>query len=220
MIRAGGLIPKQSSPRCHETTCGRIIAEELGLPAAHVRVEEKDTDTLPYGHGTSASRSTPAAGAIAARKMRDKAAKIAVHLMEVGEEDLDWEPGQFSEKRVPATVTIQDSAFPTYTNLPEGMESGLEATNYYDPPNLTFPFGTYICVVEVDRGTGEVTVHRFVAVVDCGNIVNPIIVQRQVHWGLTQGLGESATVGAPPAIANAVVDTMAHLRATHLEIPK
>ena len=82
-------------------------------------------------------------------------------------------------------MTIQDCAFAAYTNLPPGMEPGLEATNYYDPPNLTFPFGTYICVVDIDRGTGEVKVRRFVAVDDCGNIINPMIVQGQIHGGLT-----------------------------------
>ena len=267
----------KSQGQGHETTYAQIIAEELGLPAEHVQVEEGDTDTAPYGLGTYASRSTPtagAAGAMAARQIRDKAAKIAAHLLEVSEEDLDWEPGTFSVKGAPdKSVSIQDCAFAAYTNLPPGMEPGMEATNYYDPPNLTFPFGTYICVVDIDRGTGEVTVRRFVAVDDCGNIINPMIVQGQIHGGLTQGLGpalyeemaydedgnnlagsfmdylvptavetpawetghtvtpsphhplgakgvgESATVGAPPAIANAVVDALAHLGVTHVEIP-
>ena len=267
----------KSQGQGHETTYAQIIAEELGLPAAHVQVEEGDTDTAPYGLGTYASRSTPtagAAGAMAARMIRDKARKIAAHLLEVGEEDLDWEPGTFSVKGAPdKSVSIQDCAFAAYTNLPPGMEPGMEATNYYDPPNLTFPFGTYICVVDIDRGTGEVSVRRFVAVDDCGNIINPMIVQGQIHGGLTQGLGpalyeemtydedgnnqagsfmdylvptavetpawetghtitpsphhplgakgvgESATVGAPPAIANAVVDALAHLGVTHVEIP-
>ena len=119
---AGGLIPKRSFPRCHETTCGRTIAEELGPPEAHVRVAEGDTDTVPYGRGTYATRSTPAAGAaggMAARRIRDKAARIAAHLLQVGEKDLEWEPGQFSVKGVPAkSVTIQDCAFAAYTNFP------------------------------------------------------------------------------------------------------
>ena len=183
----------KSQGQGHETTYAQIIAEELGLPAAHVQVEEGDTDTAPYGLGTYASRSTPtagAAGAMAARAIRDKAAKIAAHLLEVSEGDLDWEPGTFSVKGAPdRSVSIQDCAFAAYTNMPPGMEPGLEATNYYDPPNLTFPFGTYICVVDIDRGTGEVNVRRFVAVDDCGNIINPMIVQGQIHGGLTQGIG-------------------------------
>ena len=155
-------------------------------------LEEGDTDTAPYGLGTYASRSTPVAGAataMAARKIRDKARKIAAHLLEVSEEDLEWEPGKFFVKGAPSkSKTIQDIAFAAYTNLPAGMEAGLEAVNYYDPPNLTFPFGTYICVVDIDKGTGEVKVRRFIAVDDCGNIINPMIVEGQIHGGLTEGL--------------------------------
>ncbi len=267
----------KSQGQGHETTYAQIVAEELGIPAAHVQVEEGDTDTAPYGLGTYASRSTPvagAAGAMAARKIRDKAKKIAAHLLEVSEHDLVWEPGRFSVKGAPQKAkTIQEIAFAAYTNHPPGMEAGLEATSYYDPPNLTFPFGSYICVVDIDRGTGEVKIRRFVAVDDCGNIINPMIVDGQIHGGLTMGMapalleeisydengniqggsfmdyllptametpnwetdktttpsphhplgakgvGESATVGAPPAIANAVVDALAHLGVRHIDIP-
>jgi len=267
----------KSQGQGHETTYAQVIAEELGIPAAHVEVEEGDTDTAPYGLGTYASRSTPvgaAAGAVAARKVREKAKKIAAHLLEVSEDDLVWEPGKFSVKGAPQkSTTIQDIAFAAYTNHPQGMEAGLEAVDYYDPPNLTFPFGSYICVVDIDRGTGEIKVRRFVAVDDCGNIINPMIVDGQIHGGLTMGLapalfeeihydesgniqggsfmdyllptametpkwetdktitpsphhplgakgvGESATVGAPPAIANAVVDALSHLGVKHIDIP-
>lgn len=267
----------KSQGQGHETTYAQIVAEELGIPAAHVEVEEGDTDTAPYGLGTYASRSTPtagAAGAMAARKIREKAKKIAAHLLEVSEEDLEWEPGKFSVKGAPQkSTTIQDIAFAAYTNHPQGMEAGLEAVSYYDPPNLTFPFGSYICVVDIDRGTGEVKIRRFVAVDDCGNIINPMIVDGQIHGGLTMGMapalleeisydddgniqggsfmdylvptametpnwetdktvtpsphhpfgakgvGESATVGAPPAIVNAVVDALAHLGVKHIDIP-
>jgi aerobic carbon-monoxide dehydrogenase large subunit len=267
----------KSQGQGHETTYAQIVAEELGIPVAHVQVEEGDTDTAPYGLGTYASRSTPtagAAGAMAARKIRDKARKIAAHLLEVSEDDLVWEPGKFSVKGAPQkSKTIQDIAFAAYTNHPQGMEAGLEATSYYDPPNLTFPFGSYICVVDIDRGTGEVKIRRFVSIDDCGNIINPMIVQGQIHGGLAMGMapalleeisydddgniqggsfmdylvptametpswetghtvtpsphhpfgakgvGESATVGAPPAIANAVVDALAHLGVRHIDIP-
>jgi carbon-monoxide dehydrogenase large subunit len=267
----------KSQGQGHETTYAQIVAEELGLPAAHVQVEEGDTDTAPYGLGTYASRSTPTAGAacaMAARKIREKAKKIAAHLLEVSEEDLVWEPGKFSVKGAPQrSKTIQDIAFAAYTNHPQGMEAGLEATSYYDPPNLTFPFGSYICVVDIDRGTGMVKIRRFLAVDDCGNIINPMIVDGQIHGGLAQGMapalleemsydengnnlagsfmdyllptametphwetdktvtpcphhplgakgvGESATVGAPPAIANAVVDALSHLGVRHIDIP-
>jgi len=267
----------KSQGQGHETTYAQIVAEELGIPAAHVQVEEGDTDTAPYGLGTYASRSTPvagAAGAMAARKIRDKARKIAAYLLEASEEDLEWTPGKFTVRGSPdRSKTIQEIAFAAYTNHPQGMEAGLEAVSYYDPPNLTFPFGSYICVVDIDKGTGEVKVRRFVAVDDCGNIINPMIVDGQIHGGLTQGLapalfeeiqydesgniqggsfmdylvptametpnweldktvtpsphhplgakgvGESATVGAPPAIANAVVDALWHLGVRHVDIP-
>ena len=182
----------KSQGQGHETTYAQIVAQELGIPALDVAIEEGDTDTAPYGLGTYASRSTPtsgAAAALAARKIREKARKIAAHLLEVSEEDLEWEPGKFSVKGAPGkSKTIQEIAFAAYTNFPQGMEPGLEAVHYYDPPNLTFPFGTYVAVVDIDKGTGEVKVRRFVAVDDCGNIINPMIVEGQVHGGLTEGL--------------------------------
>lgn len=182
----------KSQGQGHETTYAQIVAQELGIPAADVTVEEGDTDTAPYGLGTYASRSTPVSGAataVAARKIRDKAKKIAAHLLEVSEEDLEWEPGKFSVKGAPGkSKTIQEIAFAAYTNIPPGLEAGLEAVDYYDPPNLTFPFGTYVCVVDIDKGTGEIKVRRFVAVDDCGNIINPMIVEGQIHGGLAEGL--------------------------------
>ncbi|MCI0581425.1 MAG: molybdopterin-dependent oxidoreductase, partial [Chloroflexi bacterium] len=122
------------------------VAEELGIPAADVKVEYGDTDTAPYGLGTYGSRSTPVSGAataVASRKVRDKARKIAAHLLEAAEDDLEWTNGKFSVKGSPDRAkTIQDIAFAAYTNHPQGMEAGLEAVNYYDPPILTFPFGS------------------------------------------------------------------------------
>jgi aerobic carbon-monoxide dehydrogenase large subunit len=267
----------KSQGQGHETTYAQIIAEELGLPASDIQVEEGDTDTAPYGLGTYASRSTPTAGAaaaMAARKIRAKAKKIAAYLLEVGEDDLEWSIDRFQVKGSPdQSKTIQELAFAAYTNHPAGMEAGLEATDYYDPPNLTFPFGSYICVVDIDTGTGAVKVRRFVAVDDCGNIINPMVVEGQIEGGLTMGLapalfeeivydengqnlsgtfadyllptavesprwelgktitpsphhpigakgvGESPTVGAPPAIANAVVDALWHLGVRHVDIP-
>jgi carbon-monoxide dehydrogenase large subunit len=182
----------KSQGQGHETTYAQIVAQELGIPASDVIIEEGDTDTAPYGLGTYASRSTPTSGAataMAARKIRDKAKKIAAHLLECSEEDLEWETGKFFVKGAPSkSKTIQEIAFAAYTNIPEGLEAGLEAVNYYDPPNLTFPFGTYICVTDIDKGTGEIKVRRFVAVDDCGNVINPMIVEGQIHGGLTEGL--------------------------------
>jgi carbon-monoxide dehydrogenase large subunit len=267
----------KSQGQGHETTYAQIIAEELGLPAQDIAIEEGDTETAPYGLGTYASRSTPtagAAGAMAARKIKAKAKKIAAYLLEVGEKDLEWNVDRWQVKGSPDQhKTIQEIAFAAYTNHPPGMEAGLEATDYYDPPNLTFPFGSYICVVDIDKGTGEVKVRRFVAVDDCGNIINPLVVEGQIHGGLTMGLapalyeeivydesgqnlsgtfadyllptavespkwelgktitpsphhpigakgvGESPTVGAPPAIANAVIDALWHLGVRNIDIP-
>src|SRR5262249_33210641 len=154
----------QTQGQGHETTFAQIVAEELGLPVENIVVEHGDTDTAPYGLGTYASRSTPTAGAataVAARKIREKARHIAAHLLEVDRDDLEWVDYQFQVKGVPTkAVTMKDVAFAAYTNHPQGMEAGLEAVDYYDPPNLTFPFGAYICVVDIDRGTGEVKIRR------------------------------------------------------------
>ena len=185
----------QSQGQGHETTFAQIVAEELGIPASKVKVEEGDTDTAPYGLGTYASRSTPVAGAATAmvsRKIKEKTRLLAAHLLEASPDDLEWTPGQWNVKGSPDRVkTIAELAFAAYTNHPAGMEAGLEAVDYYDPPNLTFPFGSYICVVDIDKGTGQVHVRRFVAVDDCGNIINPMIVDGQIHGGLTMGLAPS-----------------------------
>jgi carbon-monoxide dehydrogenase large subunit len=179
----------------HETTFGQIVAEELGIPFSDVKVVEGDTDNTPYGLGTYASRSTPTAGAatvMIARKLREKAKKLAAHLLEASEEDLEWETGKFFVKGSPdSAVTIQDIAFAAYTNHPQGMEAGLEGVHYYDPPNMTYPFGSYIVVVDVDSGTGEWKVRRMVAVDDCGVRINPMIVEGQIHGGLAEGFAMS-----------------------------
>jgi aerobic carbon-monoxide dehydrogenase large subunit len=186
----------QTQGQGHETTFAQIVAEELGIPVEDVTVQHGDTDNTPYGLGTYASRSTPTGGAataVAARKVRDKAKQIAAHLLEASPEDLEWERGSFHVKGSPEKAkSIQDIAFAAYTNHPEGMEAGLEAVNYYDPPNLTFPFGTYLVVVEVDRGTGEWKVRKLVAVDDCGVRINPMIVEGQIMGGLTEGFGMAA----------------------------
>src|SRR5213593_2599805 len=183
----------KSQGQGHETTFAQIVTEELGIPAADVAVEEGDTDTAPYGLGTYASRSTAVAGAataMVARKLRDKARKIASHLLEAAEEDLEWENGRFYVKgSTDRAKTIQEIAFAAYSNIPEGMEAGLEGVHYYDPPNMTFPFGTYAVVVDIDKGTGQVKVRRVVAVDDCGVRINPMIVEGQIHGGLAEGYG-------------------------------
>jgi carbon-monoxide dehydrogenase large subunit len=175
----------------HETTFAQVIAEELGLTTDDVIVEEGDTDTAPYGLGTYASRSTPTAGgaaALAARRVRDKARKIAAHLLEVRDTEVEWDGERFTAAGAPdRAVGMSEVALAAYTNLPAGMEPGLEATYYYDPPNLTFPNGAYVAVVDIDKGTGAVKVRRFVAVDDCGTVINPMVVDGQIHGGLTEG---------------------------------
>lgn len=180
----------------HETTFAQIVAEELGIPYEDVEVQEGDTDNTPYGLGTYASRSTPVAGAattVVSRKLRDKAREIAAHLLEASADDIEFEAGRFFVKGSPERVkTIQDVAFAAYTNLPDGMEAGLEGVTYYDPPNMTFPFGTYAVLVEIDRGTGEWKPLRVVAVDDCGVRINPMIVEGQIMGGLTEGYAIAA----------------------------
>jgi aerobic carbon-monoxide dehydrogenase large subunit len=186
----------KSQGQGHETTFAQIVAHELGIPPEDIAVQEGDTDNTPYGLGTYASRSTPVAGAataVAARKVREKAKKIAAHLLEAAEDDLEWDDGKFSVKGAPERVkTIQEIAFAAYTDHPEGIEAGLEAVDYYDPPNMTYPFGTYAVVVEVDRGTGKWDVKKVVAVDDCGTRINPMIVEGQIMGGLTEGFGMAA----------------------------
>jgi carbon-monoxide dehydrogenase large subunit len=189
-------ISVQTQGQGHETTFAQIVAEELGIQPEDVKVMHGDTDNTPYGLGTYASRSTPVSGAataMVARRVREKAARIAAHLLEVSEEDVEFSKGRFSVKGAPdKVVTIQDAAFAAYTNFPEGMEPGLEGVYYYDPPNLTFPFGTYAVVVEVDPDTGVWKVRRMVAVDDCGVRINPMIVEGQIHGGLCEGFGIAA----------------------------
>ncbi len=180
----------------HETTFAQIVANELGIPPEDVYVQHGDTDNTPYSLGTYASRSTPTAGAATAvisRKLRDKARKIAAHLLEADPADLEWDADRFQVKGVPGkVVTIQDIAFAAYTNPPKDEEPGLEGVHYYDPPNMTYPFGSYVVVVEVDEETGEWKVRRMVAVDDCGVRINPMIVEGQIHGGLTEGFGIAA----------------------------
>ncbi len=183
----------KSQGQGHETTYAQILASEIGIPSELIQIEEGDTDTAPYGLGTYGSRSTPVAGAAAARagrKIRAKAQKIAAHMLEVSEKDLEWEVDRFRVKGLPEkSATMKEIAFTAYTKVPPGMEPGLEAVDYYDPPNMTYPFGAYICVVDIDRFTGETKTRRFYALDDCGTRINPMIIEGQVHGGLTEAFG-------------------------------
>ena len=180
----------------HETTFAQIVASETGIPSTDIKVIHGDTDDTPYGLGTYASRSTPVGGAataMVARKIADKARHIAAHLLEAAPEDIERSADKFHVAGSPdQSVSIQDCAFAAYTNLPDQMEYGLEDVTYYNPPNLTFPYGSYVVVVDVDADTGVWKVRRMVALDDCGVRINPMIVEGQIHGGLTEGFAMSS----------------------------
>ncbi|MGH3630799.1 MAG: molybdopterin cofactor-binding domain-containing protein, partial [Sciscionella sp.] len=261
-------ISVQSQGQGHETTFAQIVAHELGISPDDIEVVHGDTDQTPFGLGTYGSRSTPVSGAavaMVARKVRERAKIVASAMLEVSVDDLEWEPGKWFVRGDPDSgKTMQEIALAAHSNLelPEGIEGHLDATCVYNPPNLTYPCGAYICVVDVDPGTGQVEVRRFIAVDDCGVRINPMIVEGQVHGGLADGIGmalmeviafdedgnclggsfmdymlptsmecpswelgetvtpsphhpigakgvgESATVGSPPAVVNAVLDAI------------
>jgi carbon-monoxide dehydrogenase large subunit len=269
----------QSTGQGHETTYAQIVGEELGIPPEDIDVVNGDTDRTPFGLGTYGSRSTPVSGAataVVARKVRERARIVAAAMLEASADDLEWEKGRFFVKGDPERgKTIQEIAMGAHgsVHLPDGIEGGLDAETVYNPPNLTYPFGAYICVVDVDAGTGKVVVRRFLAVDDCGTRINPMIIEGQVHRGLTdgvgmalmeiidfdeqgnclggsfmdyllptamecpdwetdftvtpsphhpigaKGVGESATVGSPPCIINAIVDALKPYGVRHIDMP-
>ncbi|MGH3586242.1 MAG: xanthine dehydrogenase family protein molybdopterin-binding subunit, partial [Pseudonocardia sp.] len=263
----------------HETAWAQIAADALGVHPDDVEVLHGDTAIAPFGRDTYGSRSLPVGGVavhVAAGKVAAKARTIAAHLLEAGEDDLEFTGGRFSVAGTSGPgVTIQEVAMAASlaNNLPEGMEPNLTADTHFDPPNFTWPFGTHICVAEVDTETGRVRIDRFVAVDDCGPVVNPAIVEGQLHGGIAQGvaqalyekatfdaagnpntatladyhfpsatdmpsftlaqtvtpsptnpmgvkgIGESGAIGSSPAVVNAVIDAVAHLGVTHLDMP-
>ncbi|WP_299667938.1 aerobic carbon-monoxide dehydrogenase large subunit [uncultured Ruegeria sp.] len=176
----------------HATTFAQILASEIGLPADSITIEEGDTDTAPYGLGTYGSRSTPVAGAataMAGRKIRAKAQMIAAYLLEVHDNDVEFDVDRFVVKGAPERFkTIKEIAFAAYNQAIPGIEPGLEAVSYYDPPNMTYPFGAYVCVMDIDVDTGVPEIRRFYALDDCGTRINPMIIEGQVHGGLTEAL--------------------------------
>ncbi|HEX6520003.1 MAG TPA: aerobic carbon-monoxide dehydrogenase large subunit [Streptosporangiaceae bacterium] len=272
-------ISVQSQGQGHETTFAQIVAEELGISPDDIEVVHGDTDQTPFGLGTYGSRSTPVSGAataVVARKVRERAKIVASAMLEVAPEDLEWEKGRWFVRGDPDQgKTMTEIAMAAHSNLelPEGIEGQLDATCVYNPPNLTYPCGAYICVVDVDAGTGKVSVRRFIAVDDCGVRINPMVVEGQVHGGLAdgvgmalmeviafdedgnclggsfmdyllptsmecpswelgetvtpsphhpigaKGIGESATVGSPPAVVNAVIDALRPFGVRHADMP-
>ncbi|MCR9238256.1 MAG: aerobic carbon-monoxide dehydrogenase large subunit [Alphaproteobacteria bacterium] len=174
----------------HATTFAQILATEIGLPADSITIEEGDTDTAPYGLGTYGSRSTPVAGAataMAGRKIRAKAQMIAAYLLEVHDNDVEFDVDRFVVKGAPERFkTMKEIAFASYNQAIPGLEPGLEAVSYYDPPNMTYPFGAYVCVMDIDVDTGVPEIRRFYALDDCGTRINPMIIEGQIHGGLTE----------------------------------
>jgi carbon-monoxide dehydrogenase large subunit len=185
-----------------ETTFAQIVASELGVDVNDVKVVHGDTDNTPMGWGTYGSRTTAVSGAALATavgKIKDKAKILAAHLIEAAPEDIDYKDGRFFVKGAPARgKTIQEIALMANVawNLPPGMEAGLEATSFYDPPNFVYPFGAHVAIVEIDAETGVVELKRYVAVDDCGPQINPMIVEGQVHGGVVQGIGQALWEGA------------------------
>jgi len=180
-----------------ETTFAQIVSDELGVPIEDVAVLHGDTAVVPNGIGTFGSRGISVGGTavyMATQKVREKAEAIAANVLECSADDLEFEDGKFTVKGVPDKgITIQEVALQAHvaTKLPAGMEPGLQATSVFEPSNFTFPFGTHVCVVEVDTQSGEVEILRYIAVDDCGKVINPLIVDGQVQGGIAQGLGQA-----------------------------
>ncbi len=185
-----------------ETTFAQIVANELGVPVDDVELIHGDTDNTPMGWGTYGSRTTVVGGgavALSARKIKDKAITLAAHLLEAAETDIEYEDGNFFVRGAPDQgKTIQDIALMANVawNMPAGMEPGLEATAFYDPPNFSYPFGAHVAVVNVDPDNGHIVLESYLAVDDCGPQINPMIVEGQVHGGVVQGAGQALWEGA------------------------
>ncbi len=263
----------------HETTFAQLAADELGLPYEDVEIVHGDTAAVPFGMGTYGSRSAAVGGSAiytSIQKIKEKGKKIAAHLLEASEADLDYADGKFFVKgSAGRNKTFQDVALMAYLahNLPKGLEPGLEATSFWDPGNFVFPFGAHLAVVEVEPETGHVTLLRYVAVDDVGRVINPMIVDGMVHGGIAQGVaqalweyasydqagqlvtgsmmdyalpkaddlpffetdrtvtpspvnpmgvkgaGETGTIASTAAVANAVLDALAPLGITHIDLP-
>jgi carbon-monoxide dehydrogenase large subunit len=181
----------------HETTFAQIVADNLGIPMEQVEIVHGDTAQIPFGMGSYGSRSACVGGSAIVRsldKVKEKGRKIAAHLLEANENDLDFAGGKWSVKGSPdKSKAWGEVALMAYLahNIPAGMEPGLEATSFYDPTNFTFPFGAHVAVVEVDPDTGETTILKYVAVDDVGKVINPMIVDGMVHGGIAQGVAQA-----------------------------
>jgi carbon-monoxide dehydrogenase large subunit len=181
----------------HETAFSQIVADGMGIAFEDVEVVHGDTAQVQFGIGTFGSRSAAVGGMavqMSLQKIEEKAKKIAAFLLEAAEADLVFEGGKFFVRGTPGRdVSIQQVAFAAYVphKYPTGLEPGLEATSFYDPANFTWPFGSHVAVVEVDPETGVVKLRRYVAVDDCGRVINPLLVDGQIHGGLAQGIAQA-----------------------------
>jgi carbon-monoxide dehydrogenase large subunit len=185
----------------HQTTWAQIVADTLQIPIESVTVKHGDTDVVPRGVGTFGSRSTPVGGSAVfsnAERVRERAKKIAAHLLEAAEEDMLLIGGQFQVKGVPdSSVSWEEVAQAAYgTRLPEELRGVLQSDEDFTPQGETFPFGAHVCIVEIDPETGHVDVVRYVTVDDCGRVINPLLVEGQVHGGIAQGVGQALLEGA------------------------
>ena len=180
----------------HETTFAQLVADTLGVPMENVEIVHGDTGSIPMGMGTYGSRSLAVGGSAIAKacdKIIEKSRKIAAHLMEASVEDVEFDKGTFRVKGTDKEKAIAEIAFTAYVphNYPEGVEPGLDETAFYDPLNFTYPAGVHICEVEIDPSTGETEIVDWVAVDDFGKVINPMVVEGQVHGGIAQGVGQA-----------------------------
>jgi len=262
----------------HDTTFSQIVADSFGIAMEDVHVLHGDTENVPFGMGTYGSRSLAVSGSAimkSVEKVKEKGARIAAHKLECSPEDLEFANGSWTVKGTDKSVGFGDVAGMAYIphDYPENEEPGLEFASFYDPTNFTFPFGAHICVVEVDKDTGEVKIAKYYAVDDIGNVVNPMIVDGQIHGGVAHGIGqalyegavyddsgqllngsmldycmpradnfpmfetdktvtpcphnplgvkgvgETGTIGSPPAVVNAVIDALSDFGVKDLQMP-
>jgi carbon-monoxide dehydrogenase large subunit len=185
----------------HETTFAQVVADRFGIPMEDVEVVHGDSESVAFGMGTYGSRSLAVGGSAIVKsidKVIEKGAKIAAHKLEAAEEDLEYGGGKWTVKGTDKSISFGDVALTAYVphDYPQGLEPGLDFSSFYDPANFTYPYGTHIAVVEVDPDTGSVKLKRFIACDDVGNVINPMIVDGQIHGGIAQGVGQALFEGA------------------------
>ncbi len=185
----------------HETTFAQVVADRMGIPLEDVDIVHGDSDSVAFGMGTYGSRSLAVGGSAIVKsidKVLEKGAKIAAHMLEANPDDLDFAEGKWTVKGTDKSVAFGDVSLTAYVphNYPEGLEPGMDFSSFYDPANFTYPFGAHIAIVEIDKETGKVQLKRFIAVDDVGNVINPMIVDGQIHGGLAQGIGQALFEGA------------------------